>query len=109
MGAITVAWQPRGEVFVTSGQDSRLALYNAEGALVSEQRPAMAWTTAVAWTSDGKRLATAAGKQITLWSPSLEKEHVFAPSLATVVALGWDKPGRDLGAAINGGLMVHRV
>lgn len=109
MGAITVAWQPRGEAFVTSGQDSRIALYDAAGNRVSEQRPAMAWTTTMVWTSDGKRLATAAGKQITLWSPSLEKEHVFAPLSSTVVALGWDKPGRDLGAATNGGLVVHRV
>lgn len=109
MGVIAVAWQPRGEAFVTSGQDSRIALHDADGELVSEQRPAIAWTTAMAWTSDGKRLATAAGKQITLWSPSLEKEHAFAPLSSTVVALGWDKPGRDLGAAINGGLMVHRI
>lgn len=109
MGALAVAWQPRGDKFVTSGQDSRLALYDADGQLLSEQRPAMAWTTAVTWSPDGKRLATAAGKQITLWSPAFEKEHAFAPLTATVVALGWDKPGRDLGAAINGGLVVHRI
>ena len=109
MGAITVAWQPRGDVFVSTGQDSRITLFDNEGRLVTEQRPAMAWTTVAAWSPDGKRLATAAGKQMTLWSPTLEKEHVFAPQSSTVVALGWDKPGRDLAAAINGGLVVHRI
>lgn len=109
MGAIAVAWQPRGAQFVSSGQDSRVVLYDADGRRLAEQRPSMSWSTALAWSPDGQRLATAAGKQITLWSGALVREHALAPLSSTVVALGWDKPGRDLGAAINGGLVVHRI
>lgn len=109
LGVIAVAWQPGGDRFVASGQDARIVLHDAEGRRLAEQRPAMSWTTSLVWSADGKRLATAAGKQITLWSAALEREHAFTPLASTVVALGWDKPGRDLGAAINGGLVVHRI
>jgi len=109
MGALAVAWQPGGSTFASSGQDSRITLFDAEGALVAQQRPSMSWTTALAWSPDGKRLATATGKQISLWSSSLALEHAFAPLASTVSALAWDKPGRDLAAAMNGGLVVHRV
>jgi WD40 repeat protein len=109
MGALAVAWRPGGSAFASSGQDSRITLFDAEGALVAQQRPSMNWTTALAWSPDGQRLATATGKQISLWTPSLVLEHAFASLASTVTALGWDKPGRDLAAAMNGGLVVHRV
>jgi WD40 repeat protein len=109
MGTLAVAWQPQGEFFASSGQDSRVTLFDGEGKLQASQRPSTNWTTALAWSPDGKRLATAAGKQVSLWTPALQVEHALAPLSATVVALGWDKPGRDLAAAINGGLAVFRI
>ncbi len=109
MGALAVAWQPRGACFVSSGQDSRISLYDGDGVLQATQRPSMSWTTALAWSPDGKRLASAAGKQVSLWTPALQPEHSLTPLSATVVALGWDKPGRDLAAAINGGLAAYRI
>jgi len=109
MGTLVVAWQPSGSVFASSGQDSRITLFDAEGGLLAQQRPSINWTTALAWSPDGKRLATATAKQISLWNPSLVLEHAFAPLASTVTGLGWDKPGRDLAAAMNGGLVVHRI
>jgi len=109
MGAIAVAWQPAGAVFASSGQDSRLVLFDTDGNVLAQQRPSMSWSTSLAWSPDGKRLATAAGKQISLWNPSLTLEHAFAPLAATVTGLCWDKPGRDLAASLNGGLTVYRI
>ena len=109
IGTLAVAWQPQGEFFASSGQDSRITLFDGDGILQATQRPSTNWTTTLAWSPDGKRLATAAGKQVSLWTPALQTEHALAPLSATVVALGWDKPGRDLAAAINGGLAVFRI
>lgn len=109
MGALAAAWQPRGEHFATCGQDSRVVMFNGEGQRVAERRPSMNWTTCLAWRPDGSQLATAAGKQISLWTAALEPVHAFDPCEATIAALAWDKPGSDLAAALNGGLVVQRI
>lgn len=110
MGALAVTWQPRGERFATSGQDGGVALWDAAGgAVLKRWRPAMAWTSQLAFSPDGRLLAGASGKQVTLWSPEGELVHAFAPCSGAVSALGWDKSGRDLAAAIHGAMVVHRV
>lgn len=109
LGTLAVAWQPRGDAFVSSGQDGRLVWWDCASAEARvERRPSRAWTTQLAFASDGT-LASAAGKQVSLWRAGLEPVHEFAPLEATVTSLGWDKPGRDLVAAVNGGLAVYRI
>jgi WD40 repeat protein len=109
LGALAIAWQPGGERFASSGQDSRLLLFDGTGNRVAERRPSMTATACVAWSGDGQRLSSAAGKQISLWTSELEPVHVFEPQAATITALAWDKSGRDLAASMNGGLVVHRI
>lgn len=109
LGTLAVAWQPRGDAFVSSGQDGRIVWWDgASGEMRVEQRPSRAWTTQLAFAADGT-LASAAGKQVYLWQAGLELAHEFAPLDATVASLCWDKPGRDLAVAKNGGLAVYRV
>lgn len=110
LGALAVAWQPQGSAFVSSGQDARLLWWDAErGTREAEQRPGMAWSTAIAFSADGKRFASIAGKQLRLWRAGLELEHAFAPLDSTLSGLGWDKPGRELAVASNGGVTVYRL
>jgi WD40 repeat protein len=113
MGVLAVAWQPRGarssgDRFATSGQDGALVLWGADGATLRRLRPGVAATEHLAFHPDGGRLASAAGKSVTLWSADGDKLLELPPHDATVAALAWDKPGRDLGVALNGGLMLHR-
>lgn len=114
MGALALSWQPRsatarGDRFATSGQDGALVLWNAaDGTELKRWRPAMAATEHVAFAPDGARLASAAGRVVTLWSADGDKLHDLPAAPSTVAALAWDKPGRDLAAAVNGGLVVHR-
>ena len=110
MGALAVAWRPKAESFVTSGQDNAIAFWDGtSGAEQRRIRPAMAWTEHLAWSPDGNQLASAAGKQLTLWSPEGEPLHKFEPHAGAIAALGWDKPGRDLAAATNGAMVIHRI
>ncbi len=110
LGAIAVAWQPGGKVFVSSGQDSCVNLYDGDsGERRVQRRPSKQWTTALAWSPNGDRLATAAGREIVVWSAALESERTLSSLDAVVAAIAWDKPGRDLAAAINGGLVLHRL
>lgn len=110
LGALAVTWQPGGDRFASSGQDSRIAMHAADdGRVLVEKRPAMAWSTALAFSPDGTRLASAAGKQVFLWDTELELQLKPAPLEAGVAALAFDRSGRDLGVAVHGGLIVYRL
>jgi WD40 repeat protein len=110
LGALAVAWQPHAQRFATAGQDGAIALWDAaSGATLKRWKPAMAATQALAYSPDGGILASAAGKVVSLWSPDGEKIHAFAPAASTAVALAFDRPGTDLGVALNGEVAVHRI
>jgi WD40 repeat protein len=66
-------------------------------------------TQALQYSPTGELLATAAGKVVTLWTASGNKVHAFAAASSTAVALAFDKPGTDLGVALNGEIAVHRI
>jgi len=110
LGTLSIAWRPHGNVFASSGQDASVALW--DGATGKEQRrwkPGVTPTQALTFAPDGEILATAAGKSVTLWTPLGEKIHAFAPAATSAVALAFDRPGTDLGVALNGELAVHRI
>lgn len=110
LGALAIAWSPVGSSFVTSGQDGAIEIWNGtDGSRVRTLRPAKSATTQLAYSPDGKRLASAAGRVVSIWRDDGELEHAFEPHASSVAALAWNKPGRDLGAALNGGIAVHRI
>jgi WD40 repeat protein len=110
LGTLAVAWRPHGRSFVTSGQDGAVVAWDGDsGAQLKRWKPAPTPTQALAFSPAGDVLATAAGKSVTLWSAEGEKIHAFAPAASTAVALAFDRPGTDLGVALNGGITVHRI
>jgi WD40 repeat protein len=110
LGTLCIAWQPHGSVFASAGQDSTIALWDGtDGRERLRLKPAPTPTQALAWASDGAMLASAAGKSVFLWSALGERIHAFAPAASTAVALSFDRPGTDLGVALNGEISVHRV
>ena len=110
LGTLCVAWQPHGKAFATSGQDSAIGWWDGEtGKQIRRWKPAPTPTQALAFSPTGEILASAAGKIVTLWSPPGEKLHAFAAAASTAVALAFDRPGTDLGVALNGELAVHRI
>jgi WD40 repeat protein len=110
LGTIALAWQPRGGLFATAGQDGAVALWDsAAGTAVKRWKPALNATQALCFSPDGGILASAAGKSVTLWSSSGEKIHAFSPATTSAVALAFDRPGTDLGVALNGEIAVHRI
>src|SRR5262245_60192190 len=74
MGVIAVAWQPGGDLFATSGQDSAVVLWDAAGDnFAARIRPGTSWTEQIAFSPDGKLLATATGKTLALWDSAGQK------------------------------------
>jgi WD40 repeat protein len=110
MGTIAVAWQPGAQVVASSGQDGALVLWNtADAGSARRLHPGTAWTEHIAYSPDGKLLAAATGKVLSLWDGQGELVHRFEPLSASIAALGWDKAGRDLAAATQGAVCVHRI
>jgi WD40 repeat protein len=110
LGTLALAWQPRSRRFATAGQDGSVALWDAAaGRQLKRWKPGVGATQALAWAPLGDALATAAGKTVALWSAEGDKIHSFAPAASTAVALAFDRPGTDLGVALNGELAVHRI
>lgn len=110
LGTLALAWQPHARRFATAGQDGAVALWDAaEAREFMRWKPGIGATQALAYGPAGDLLATATGKSVTLWSANGEKIHSFAPAASTAVALAFDRPGTDLGVALNGELAVHRI
>jgi WD40 repeat protein len=110
MGVIAVAWQPGGNLFASTGQDSAVVLWDASnGNVAARIRPGTSWTEQIAFSPDGKVLATATGKGLALWDCAGQKVHAFESLAGTIAAIAWDKPGRDLAAASTGAVTVHRI
>src|SRR3954470_545377 len=110
LGTLAIAWQPRAARFATAGQDGSVALWDASAAReLKRWKPAIGAPQALQYSPSGEMLAIAAGKTVSLWTPDGEKVHVFAAAASTAVALAFDKPGTDIGVALNGEIAVHRV
>jgi WD40 repeat protein len=110
MGTIAIAWRPGTQTLASSGQDGAVVLWNpADQAAAKRLRPGTGWTEHIAYSPDGKLLATATGKGLSLWDGAGELVHKYEPLPATIAALAWDKPGRDLAAATQGAVCVHRI
>ena len=110
LGTLAVARRPNARTFATSGQDGSVALWDGDtGQQINRWKPGLTPTQALAFSPVGDLLVTAAGKSVNLWSPEGEKVHAFAPAVSTAVALAFDRPGTDLGVALNGEITVHRI
>ena len=110
LGTLAIAWQPHGRRFASAGQDGAVAIWDAEHAReLVRFKPGLGAAQALQYAPNGELLAVAAGKVVSLWSPSGEKVHAFAPAASTAVALAFDKPGIDIGVALNGEIAVHRI
>ncbi|MGZ3420590.1 MAG: WD40 repeat domain-containing protein [Polyangiales bacterium] len=110
-GAMSLAWSPTTDILATSGQDGTAKIFSAKGELLATL-PSNGWVEHVAWSPDGRWLATAAGKQVRIWTregaPHLETES--HPS--TVSALRWShgtNRGRQLATACYGGVHLWDV
>jgi WD40 repeat protein len=110
LGTLAIAWAPRAGVFATSGQDGAVALWDAgTGTQLRRWQPSKKWTEQLAWSGDGRMLASAAGRTVSLWGADGTALQELPEHASTVLALAWDRPGRELGAASNGGVRVHRI
>lgn len=108
-GVLAVAWSPSAGLLATAGQDGTAKIHRDDGTLVATLPGASrAWVEHLAWSPDGKRLATSSGKVVRTWTaegtPHLETgEHA-----STVTGLAWNRRGSQLATTSYGGVHLWR-
>jgi len=110
LGTLAIAWQPGSGAIASSGQDGTLMLWNADAAVAAKQllNSGSAWTQHLAYAPDGK-LAAATGKTLELWGRDGERVAELAPHASSIAAIAWDTAGRELAAATNRAMWIHRI
>jgi WD40 repeat protein len=109
-GVLELAWQGKGSILASSGQDGTVRLWETrqEGAAPQVLARAPGWPAGLAWRGDGQRLAYAQGREIRLFDAAGIARETLAGHAAVLSHLCWR--GRDeLVAAANGALFVDRI
>jgi WD40 repeat protein len=106
-GVLGVSLSPDSTHFVTCGQDATAKLWTAAGEFLRTlPGSGAAWVEHVAWAPAGGRIATAAGRQVRVWTaegaPIVESE----PLASTVSGLAWRADGTGLAATCYGGVHI---
>jgi len=109
-GVLELAWQPKGQLLASSGQDGSVRLWDlaATGAESRVLYRSPRWPAGLTWRSDGKALAFASGKDVQLFDGAGAPLRTLAAHAVPLTHVVWR--GRDeLLAAGNGALFVDRV
>ena len=107
-GLLSVAWQPKGELLATAGQDGSVRLWKSVDGAMQVAHRGRGWPAGLAWRNDGQRLAFASGRTLQVLDADGQPQLVLDAHTVNLTHLSWR--GRDeIVAAGNGALYVDRI
>ncbi len=115
-GTLALQWHPSRAEFVTGGQDGVVRWWDA---VTGEERAVMpvgatgSWVEHMAWSTEGRYVAAAAGKTLCVWQcrPG-DGPQVVAETdghKTTISALAWTPAGDGLVSACYGGAWLWKI
>ena len=103
---VSAALSPTGAGYAIASKDGSLSLrpFNVEGETSNELSRTLTghaapgrWVTGIAWSQDGRRLASTLGSDVTVWDATTnEPLRVFTEHAAAVTSVAWEPGGRRL-------------
>lgn len=105
---LAVAWQKAGRSFASSGQDGAVLLWDAHALTARPVLQGVQWSEQLAFADNGKWLAAATGRTLSLFDEQGELQHRYAPQAGAIAALAWRPKSGEIAAAGNAGVRVHR-
>jgi WD40 repeat protein len=105
---LAVAWQKSGRSFASSGQDGAVLLWDARALTARPVLQGAQWSEQLAFADNGKWLAAASGRTLSLFDEQGELQHRYAAQAGAIAALAWRPKSGEIAAAGNAGVRVHR-
>jgi len=108
-GTTAIAFHPKQQLLASVGQDGKVRVWDTiTGAEQSVQQGGAAWVERVAWSTDGKYLATAAGKIVRIWDgTTFEMLREYTGHAATIADIAWQKGKPILAVVAYGGIHIY--
>lgn len=108
-GALSLAFSPREPLLATAGQDGRARLFAPTGDVLAELPGKGGWVEHLAWSPDGRILATSSGRVLRLWTSAGEPRLQTEPHTSTVAGIAWRKDAREVATCCYGGVHVWAI
>lgn len=109
-GTTAIAFHPSLPLLATAGQDGKLRLLELRENGASRELPGgTEWIEHLAWSHDGRLLASSGGRKIRLWSPDGELFFESTNHSSTVADLAWRPGSSEVSVASYGAITLWRV
>ncbi len=107
-GANALSWRADGSEFATAGHDGLVKIWDGKsGVQLFELDAGDPWVAKVAYAPRRSVLATAAGRNLKLWSEQRQAFYESSDHSSTIADVGWNPDGSGLAVAAYNGITLH--
>lgn len=108
-GITAMAWHPMQAIFATCGEDGFTRIWALDGTEVAALKADAPWCEDLAWSPNGRHIATASGKIARIWTATGALLGATSAQNSTITGLAWNSKSTRLATACYGGVRVWNI